>query len=95
MHVPSAQRVHLYRQLAGCVAPGGRLLIVGHHASDVHAGDGRWDRSDLLFTSEQVASTLDSDSWDVLVSEDRDRTGTDEGGQRSLRDVVVHARRRT
>lgn len=95
MHVPTAHRVDLYRQLAGAVSPGGRLLIVGHHPSDAHPGHGRWDRSDLLFTSEQVASSLDPDRWDIVVSEDRARTVIGEdGGERSLRDAVVHARRR-
>ena len=95
MHVPSAQRAHLYGKLARSVAPGGHLLIVGHHPSDVHVDHGHEDRSDLLFTTGQVASTLDPDSWDVLVSEDRERTVADgEGGKRSLRDAVVHARRR-
>jgi SAM-dependent methyltransferase len=94
MHVPSAQRVRLYGELARSVAPGGRLLIVGHSPDD-HVGDGHGDRADLLFTGEQVAATLDTDSWDVLVSEDRERTVLDaEGGQRGLRDTVVHARRR-
>ena len=69
-------------------------MIVGHSPDD-HVGDGRRDRADLVFTSEQVAATLDTDSWDVLVSEDRERTVLDaEGGQRGLRDTVVHARRR-
>ena len=69
-------------------------MIVGHSPDD-HVGDGRRDRADLVFTSEQVAATLDTDSFDDHVSEVRERTVLDaEGGQRGLCDTVVHARRR-
>jgi hypothetical protein len=46
-------------------------------------------------STEQVASSLHRDSRDVLVSEDPERTVTDDDGEeRILRDVVGHARRR-
>ena len=34
LHLPPESREALLRGLAGAVAPGGTLLIVGHHSSD-------------------------------------------------------------
>ncbi len=39
MHLPLAQRTELHHRLAASVAPGGTLLIVGHHPSDLEAGN--------------------------------------------------------
>ncbi len=42
MHLPRPAVIRLHRELAASVAPGGTLLIVGHHPDDVgHAPEGR------------------------------------------------------
>lgn len=93
--LPSAQRAALHRRLAAAVSPGGTLLIVGHHPSDVHAGVGRFPMSDLMFTAEQIAAVLQPDQWDIVASEDRPRTvADDEGVARTVHDAVLNARRR-
>lgn len=51
----------LYRQLAASVAPGGTLLLVGHHPIDPRHGD--HDFPDVRWTPEQAASWLDADEW--------------------------------
>jgi SAM-dependent methyltransferase len=51
----------LYRQLGAAVAPGGTLLLVGHHPVDERHGD--HDFPDVRWTPEQVAEWLDGDDW--------------------------------
>lgn len=95
VHLPSAQRVALHTRLAAAVAPGGTLLVVGHHPTDEHAGVGRWSMSDLGFTAAQVADTLDRPLWDVVADESRPRTVVaDDGEDRTVHDVVLVALRR-
>jgi SAM-dependent methyltransferase len=95
MHLPPAQLAALHAHLAAAVSPDGTLLVVGHHPDDEHAGAGRWSSSDLMFTAEQVAATLDARLWEVTADEARPRavTGHD-GAERAGHDVVVVARRR-
>ena len=96
MHLPSAQRQTLHRRLAAVVSPGGTLLIVGHHPSDIHADIGRWDTPDLMHTADQVAAVLDPELWDMEVNESRPRTITDDQGvEKTVHDTVLRARRRT
>ncbi len=95
MQLPAAQRERLHRRLAAAVSPGGTLLVVGHHPSDVHAGVGRPHRPDLMFTAEQVAAVMQPDLWDILVNESRARRVTDEQGVgRTVQDAILKARRR-
>lgn len=90
-----AQRVALHTRLAAAVAPGGTLLVVGHHPTDEHAGVGRWSMSDLGFTAAQVSDALDRPLWDVVADESRPRTVVaDDGDDRTVHDVVLVALRR-
>ncbi len=41
MHLPPDARRELYTRLAGAVAPGGTLLVAGHHPSDLATSVGR------------------------------------------------------
>lgn len=95
MHLPSAQRVVLFARLAAAVAPGGTLLIVGHHPSDMESGVHRPPRADLFFTPESIAETLDPAQWEILVTDARARTvvGTD-GAPTTIHDAVLRAQRR-
>jgi SAM-dependent methyltransferase len=93
MHQPYGGMVPITRTLADAVAPGGTLLVVGHHPGDVETGL-RWSIGGALFTPEDLAPALDADVWDV-TSEVRERTvpGPD-GDPVTVRDSVVLARRR-
>jgi 2-polyprenyl-3-methyl-5-hydroxy-6-metoxy-1,4-benzoquinol methylase len=56
MHLPGDERRALYERLAAAVAPGGTLLIVGHHPSDLETAAHRMHCPGMLFTAEQIAA---------------------------------------
>lgn len=72
MHLPGEARLELFTRLAAAVAPGGTLLIVGHHPSDLPTAH-RMPFPDMSFTSEEVAASLDPTAWDVLAADTRPR----------------------
>ncbi|QCO96821.1 class I SAM-dependent methyltransferase [Arthrobacter sp. 24S4-2] len=95
MHLPQDPRTELYHRLAASVAPGGTLLIVGHHPADLAAGIPRPSQPGLLFTPEEIAAELDPDEWEIDVCEARRRSVTDsEGGSVTVTDSVLRAHRR-
>lgn len=92
VHLPALLELH--GRLAAAVAPGGSLLIVGHDPTD-DAGHHRPQVPGMFFTADEVAGSLDPERWEVLVAEARPRAGlTHEGVELTVRDIVVHARRR-
>ncbi|WP_460916815.1 methyltransferase domain-containing protein [Plantactinospora veratri] len=94
MHLPGETRRELFARLAAAVAPGGTLLIVGHHPSDLHTSAHRMHFPDMMFTAEEVAAALDPTDWAVLVAESRPRSVVDqEGREINIADAVVVARR--
>ncbi len=96
MHLPGEMRAELYARLADAVVPGGILLIVGHHPSDLNTTAHRMHFPELMFTADQIASSLDSESWEVLTAETRPRTVVDpDGNDTTIHDAVLVARRRT
>lgn len=95
MHLPRAQRTELYHRLAASVAPGGTLLIVGHHPADLEAGIPRPSQPGLLFTAEEIAGELDPDEWEIDVCEARQRSVRDaDGNSVTVTDSVLRAHRR-
>lgn len=95
MHLPGPAREALHRRLAGAVRPGGRLLVVGHHPSDLETSAGRPNVPDMLFTPDQVAAVLDAGEWEILVSATPSREARDpEGRPVTVHDTVLHAVRR-
>jgi SAM-dependent methyltransferase len=94
MQLPAEQRRPLFARLADAVAPGGTLLLVGHHPSDVAAV--HRPAAHGMYTAEELVADLDADRWDVLVVEARPRTTThpEHGGEVTIRDAVLRARRR-
>lgn len=87
----AASHEAMYGRLAASVAPGGTLLLVGHHPSDPqHAlAPGAY------FTPEEVTARLDPDRWDIAVAETRTRPATGpDGHEITLCDAVLRARRR-
>ncbi|WP_026548967.1 class I SAM-dependent methyltransferase [Arthrobacter sp. Br18] len=85
MQLPQAARTPLFQRLAASVAPGGMLLIVGHHPSDMHTTAHRPPIAELFYTPEEVAGLLD-ESWTITVCEARPRPTTDPGGN----PVTIH-----
>jgi SAM-dependent methyltransferase len=95
MHLPRSVREVVYRRLVAAVRPGGSLLIVGHHPSDLETTMRRPNLPDLFFTAEQVAAGLDPDDWQVVVAASPERQAFDsEGRPVTIRDAVMHAIRR-
>ena len=93
MHLPSVKRIPLYQRCIDAVAPGGTLLIVGHHISDLDTDIGRWRMPDWFFTAEDIAAML-GDSWSILACDKRPRTATNASGASiTIHDAVLTARR--
>lgn len=95
LQLPSAQRGRAFRSLARAVAPGGTLLIVGHHFSDLQQPIQRPPMPDVYFTAEELALTLlSAGQWEVVVSGARPRTiPAEQGGTVTVHDTVLRARR--
>jgi SAM-dependent methyltransferase len=95
MQLPGETRRDLYARLADAVAPGGILLIVGHHPADLATSAHRMHFPDMMFTAEEVAAPLDPKAWDVRTVATRPRTATDpDGHPTTIQDAVLVACRR-
>lgn len=70
---PRASRESLVARLAAAVAPGGTLLIVGHHPAAPRPGVSAAAAHDVHFTADDVAAVLDPDQWEIVVAESRHR----------------------
>jgi len=96
LHLPPAPRAALIGALAGAVAPGGTLLVVGHDPSDLQTTVPRPPDPELFATPAGLAALLDPAAWEVVTSEARPREVTDPDGRpATIRDAVLRARRRT
>jgi SAM-dependent methyltransferase len=94
VHLPPGPRQALFRALAGAVAPGGSLLIVGHHPSDLQTTMPRPPMPELFFTGEDIAPLLDAGDWKVITDEAPPRSAPDPDGHPvTIRDTVFRARR--
>lgn len=94
MHLPRAQRELLHCRLAESVAPGGTLLVVGHHPSDMQGSIPRPQLPELYFTAAEVVASLDPSQWVIVVDEARQRTVPDpDGHPATVRDAVLRAKR--
>jgi len=95
MHLPGDARRDLYARLAAAVAPGGTLLIVGHHPRDLRNRGHRMHFPGMMFTAEEIAAELDPADWDLLAVQTRPRAAAGHGGEEvTHHDAVLVARRR-
>lgn len=97
VHLPVTERNEMHRRLGTAVAPGGILLLVGHHPLDLELEIRRPVRENL-FDGSEVLEALAVDEagspWSVVTNEVRSREGTDaEGNAVTLHDTVVTLRR--
>jgi SAM-dependent methyltransferase len=58
LHVPPNERAVIYPHAAAAVAPGGRLLIVGHDKLNATEGEGGPPDTVRLFTADEIAAEL-------------------------------------
>ncbi|HUQ63337.1 MAG TPA: class I SAM-dependent methyltransferase [Acidimicrobiales bacterium] len=94
-HLRSGARRVVFDQLAAAVAPGGTLLIVGHHPSDLETTMARPKEPDLFFTGDDIVAQLLSDEWDIVTNAAIAGTATDPDGQTvTIHDTVLRAHRR-
>jgi SAM-dependent methyltransferase len=95
MHLPAAERDAVFQRLAATVAPGGALLIVAHHPSDLHTTVPRPQEPSLFYTAEQAAGSLAPGDWDIITAEARPRPAHDpEDREVTVHDTVLRARKR-
>lgn len=94
LHLPPGAREALLRSLTGAVAPGGTLLVVGHHPSDLQTTMPRPPMPELFFTGEDIVPLLDPGDWTVITDAAPQRSAPDPDGRPvMIRDTVFRARR--
>jgi SAM-dependent methyltransferase len=94
VHVPPAVREDLFGRLAAAIRPGGSLLIVGHHPSDLESGIPRPNLPELFFTGDDLVKLVDG-SWEVVTNAAPGRETADpEGRTVTVHETVFRARRR-
>ena len=94
LHLPALIRDALFRRLETSVTPGGTLLVVGHHPSDLQTTMPRPPIPDLFFTGDDIAASLDPDEWDIITNAAAAGPATDpEGNTITIHDTVLRARR--
>jgi 2-polyprenyl-3-methyl-5-hydroxy-6-metoxy-1,4-benzoquinol methylase len=92
LHPPDGGMVDVTRRLAEAVAPGGRLLVVGHAPSEVFTHLSESHRG-AMFLAEDLLPAL-PDDFDALVVEQRPRTMLRDGVTTDVHDSTLLARRR-
>lgn len=78
MYLPQPHLRDLYRALGRAVAPGGTLLLVGHHPMDPrhrHPESGEPEFPDVRWTPEEAAAWIASPAWARVQVSTVQRTG--------------------
>jgi SAM-dependent methyltransferase len=86
-------QLELYRRLAGWVAPGGRLLVVGHEHGPGRTPHGEVPPEEATVGLPEIVALFDDPAWDVETAARRTRVSAAGGAPVELRDVVVRVRR--
>jgi SAM-dependent methyltransferase len=95
LHLPPDVRGRSVRRLADAVAPDGDLLLAAHHPSDLAIPGLRPHMPELFCTAEELAAFLDAEIWEIVTAAAPERTvNGPEGTPVTIRDTVLHARRR-
>jgi SAM-dependent methyltransferase len=95
MHFPSTLRRRAFAALAARVAPGGSLVVVGHHPSDMDTCIPRPPEPDLYYTADDLAADLPQHAWVTPTRQARPRTDTAPNGEAvTIHDTVLRAQRR-
>jgi SAM-dependent methyltransferase len=82
------------RGIAAAVKPGGTLLIVGHHPSDLLTTARRPRAPGVLYAAEDIVALLDPVKWKILVCAAHARFATDpDDNSITVHDTVLRAQR--
>lgn len=87
VHV-AASVAAMVRRMAGGVAPGGTLLLVGHRPIDPATGAPTMAAGQVQVSVEEAVATLDPAEWELVVAEERERAVAGTGV-----DAVIRAHR--
>lgn len=93
LHPPDRGMVEVTTRLAGAVAPGGHLLVVGHAPSEAFTHMTASHRRAMLIAAELLPGL--PDDFEALVVEQRPRTVTRNGTTLDVHDSTLLARRQT
>jgi SAM-dependent methyltransferase len=88
LQLPADQLEQVLRRAAAGLAPGGMLLVVGHHSDNLEQGYGGPKDPRVLFTPKQVVGSLDG-----LRIEKAEAVLRPVEGERDAIDALVRARR--
>jgi SAM-dependent methyltransferase len=88
LQLPADQLAAVLRRAAGGLAPGGTLIVIGHHSDNLEHGSGGPKDPGVLFTPEQVAESLGDLRIEKAAAVLRPRDG-----ERDAIDALVRARR--
>jgi SAM-dependent methyltransferase len=88
LQLPADQLEQVLRRAAAGLAPGGTLLVVGHHSDNIEQGYGGPKDPRVLFTPKQVVGYLDG-----LRVEKAEAVLRSVEGERDAIDALVRARR--
>jgi 2-polyprenyl-3-methyl-5-hydroxy-6-metoxy-1,4-benzoquinol methylase len=91
LHPPEGGMPEVTRRLAGAVAPGGHLLVVGHAPVAGHAHHGAAQERAMFFAADLVPAL--PEDFEALVVEQRPRTVTRDGKTFEIEDSTLFARR--
>jgi SAM-dependent methyltransferase len=91
LHPPDGGMVEVAGRLAGAVAVGGHLLVVGHAPSELHVQMSESHRA-AMFLAEELVPGL-PDGFEVLVVEQRPRRVVRDGVTYDIDDSTLLARR--
>lgn len=80
----------MVRRMAGGVAPGGTLFLVGHRPIDPATGAPTAAADQVQVSVEAAVAALDPEVWELIVAEERPRAVAGSGV-----DAVIRARRRS
>ncbi len=91
LQLPADERRRALRNATAALAPGGTLLVVGHHAENLRDGWGGPRDPRVLFTPEEIAAELRG--LEIEKAERVLRPVEDEDGEHDAIDALVRARR--
>lgn len=96
LHSPLLPWRDFLASAAAAVAPGGALLVVGHHPDGLTPWSGHKDMKDKFFTPEDLVEALTNGpgTWRINVADSRERAVTGPDGQHATTiDSVLRATR--